>query len=194
MCERKGWMNQTLQDISGRRSVRAFGPEQITEEELRVILEAGKAAPSSKNRQPWHFTVIRDKALLDWMVETNREIVLASPELTRENGWVNVPGYHNFYHAPTVILLSGQKENIWHACDCALAMENMALAAWSISVGSCIVVSNRFLFAGETAGEAAARLEIPEGYTPLYALALGYGAGDAPQPTPRRDDCINYIR
>ena len=187
-------MNQTLKDIISRRSVRTFKAEQIAEEVLHAILDAGRAAPSSKNRQPWHFTVIQDKALMDQMVEENKEIVLASPELAKVNGWVNVPNYHNFYHAPTVILISGEKENIWHVCDCALAMENMSLAAQSIAIGSCIVVSTRFLFSGDNAQKYTDKLGIPTGYVPLYALALGYNAGDEPQPTPRKDGCINYIR
>lgn len=187
-------MNQTLQDIAGRRSIRAFKPEQISDEELGIILDAGKSAPSSMNRQPWHFTVIQDKQLMDRMVEENKNIVLASPELKQKNGWINAPGYNNFYNAPTVILISGEKENIWHVCDCALAMENMSLAAWSVSVGSCIVASTRFLFAGDKAGEYIDILGIPEGYAPLYALALGYIAGGKPDATPRNTDCVNYIR
>jgi len=187
-------MNQTLNDIKDRRSIRTFKPEQVSEEDLNIILEAGKAAPSSMNRQPWHFTVIQDKDLLDQIVEENKQIVLDSPALMQINGWINAPNYHNFYHALTVILISGDKENIWHVCDCALAMENMSLAAWAIDVGSCIVVSTRFLFAGDKGGEYMKKLGIPAGYTPLYTLALGYNAAGLPDGPPRKADCVNYVR
>lgn len=186
-------MNQTVQNIMGRRSIRTFKAGQISEEELRAILDAGTAAPSSMNRQPWHFTVIQNKMLIDQMVEDNKKVVFASPELTKINRWINAPEYHNFYHAPTVILISGEQENIWHICDCALALENMSLAAWSMAVGSCIVVSTRFLFTGDKAGEYRDRLGIPAGYAPLYALALGYIDGEEPQPTPRKDHCVHFI-
>lgn len=187
-------MNKTLQDLSNRRSTRAFKSEQITEEELCVILEAGRSAPSSMNRQPWHFTVIQNKDILDWMVKTNKEIVLSSAELTKANPWINAADYNNFYHAPTVILISGDSANIWHVCDCALAMENMTLAAHAVSIGSCIVASTRFLFQTSSAQEYFNKFNIPEGYIPLYALALGYIDGENPKPTPRKEDCVNFIR
>ncbi len=51
-----------LKAIKDRRSIRKFKSEPISEMDLHTILEAGIAAPSSKNRQPWHFTVIRGEA------------------------------------------------------------------------------------------------------------------------------------
>lgn len=187
-------MNKTIEDILSRRSVRNFKKEQIEETQLSLILEAGKAAPSSMNRQPWYFSVIQDASLLNWLAQKNREIVSASQELSQINKWINVPNYNNFYHAPTVILISGDTENIWHICDCALAMENMALAAHSIGVDSCIVVSSRFVFQSEEAPAIKEKLAIPQGYAPLYALCLGYNAAENPAPTPRKEDFVHYIR
>ena len=51
-----------LKAIKDRRSIRKFKSEPISEMELHTILEAAIAAPSSKNRQPWHFTVVRGEA------------------------------------------------------------------------------------------------------------------------------------
>ena len=51
-----------LKAIKDRRSIRKFKSEPISEMDLHTILEAGIAAPSSKNRQPWHFTVVRGEA------------------------------------------------------------------------------------------------------------------------------------
>ena len=48
-----------LKAIRERRSIRKFKSEPVSEMDLHTILEAGIAAPSSKNRQPWHFTVVR---------------------------------------------------------------------------------------------------------------------------------------
>lgn len=53
---------------------------------------------------------------------------------------------------------------------------------------------SRFIFKSEKAGYYLSELEIPDGYVPLYALALGYAQGENPEPTPRKEDCINYIR
>lgn len=48
-------MNTVLQTIKNRRSIRSYKPEQIKEEELQCILEAGIYAPSGCNHQSWHF-------------------------------------------------------------------------------------------------------------------------------------------
>lgn len=187
-------MGDTLHDISTRRSIRAFKPEQVSEDILSKILEAGKMAPSSMNRQPWHFTVIQNKDLLDRMVRANRAFVEASSELAKVSGWLGQPDYHNFYHAPTVILVSGDESNQWHVCDCALALENMSLAAHSLSIGSCIIVSGRFAFKSEKAREFINELAIPEGYIPLYALSVGYIYGENPNAPLRKENCVNYVR
>lgn len=55
-------MNKVLEVIKSRRSIRRYLPEQIKQNELDAIIEAGLYAPSAHNDQPWHFTVIREKA------------------------------------------------------------------------------------------------------------------------------------
>ncbi|MDF2592581.1 MAG: nitroreductase family protein, partial [Clostridia bacterium] len=66
-------MNETLKNIKNRRSVRAYQAEQIKEEELQMILEAGIYAPNARNQQSWHFTVIQSKELLDRMSKAVQE-------------------------------------------------------------------------------------------------------------------------
>ena len=51
--------------ILKRRSVRKYTGRPVEEKELTLLLEAGMAAPSAKNRQPWHFVVIQDRTVLD---------------------------------------------------------------------------------------------------------------------------------
>ena len=54
-------MNEVLQNILTRRSVRGFKSEQIKDEELNLILQAGIYAPSGMNKQSWQFTVVQNK-------------------------------------------------------------------------------------------------------------------------------------
>ena len=54
-----------LDAILARRSVRQYTTEPIPEDKLNAILYAGLAAASSKNRRPWEFVVVRDRAMLD---------------------------------------------------------------------------------------------------------------------------------
>ena len=59
--------------IHERRSIRAYRPEQITDGQLKEILEAGLAAPSAMNSQAWHFTAVQDEALLNRVNEATRK-------------------------------------------------------------------------------------------------------------------------
>ncbi len=56
--------NETLKIIKQRRSIRSFKDEQVKEEELQAIIEAGQYAPNAGN-EAWHFTVIQNKELLN---------------------------------------------------------------------------------------------------------------------------------
>ena len=53
-----------LQTISNRRSHRIYKEEQIPEDVLSAILRAGLEAPSARNHQPWHFSVVQNKDLI----------------------------------------------------------------------------------------------------------------------------------
>ena len=118
-----------LQAISNRRSHRSYKKEQLTEEILSAILKAGLEAPSARNRQPWHFSVVQDDDLIQ----------LVHDEAAKETGKVGSPRFADsdfqiFYHAPTVIFIFGEKDFPWTHVDCGIAVENMALAAEGLGV------------------------------------------------------------
>ena len=103
------------------------------------------------------------------------------------------PGFQIFYHAPTVIFLFGEKDFSWTQVDCGIAVENMALAAEGLGVGSVILGLPMPAFKGEKANELRARLECPEGYDFVIALALGY-ASDTKEPHDLREEKISRTR
>ena len=158
-----------LKAISERRSHRAYKKEQLPEETLDAILKAGLEAPSAINRQPWHFSVVQDAELL-------QEIHNEAAEVLGKGGsprFAN-PDFQMFYHAPTAIFLFGEKDFAWTKVDCGIAVENMALAAEGLGVGSVILGLPDAAFRGEKADAFRARLECPEGYDFVIALALGF--------------------
>ena len=55
----------TLELLKTRRSIRRYRPDPVPDHMLAQILEAGRWAPSASNRQPWHFVVVRDQAVLN---------------------------------------------------------------------------------------------------------------------------------
>jgi nitroreductase len=186
-------MNTVIDAIKSRRSVRSYKPEQLKEAELKAILEAGTFAPSAMNGQTWHFTVIQDKALLDKLSGQVREILKSvdNPKLQER---LKDPNYHTFYHAPTLVVVSGQSDAMFHVTDCAAATQNMLLAAAALGIGSCWIGIISRLLESPVGPELARVLQIPLGYKPLHAVALGYPAGEQPQAAPRKEGTINYIK
>lgn len=170
-------MNEVMKAIKERRSIRRYLPEQIKIEELSLILEGAAYAPSGHNAQPWHFTVIQNKDLLDELNNKTKEFMSKA-----ETDWIVKMGtnekYHVFHNAPTVVIVSGLKETNKELpyspmADCSAAIQNMLLIAQSIGIASCWVGLTTFLFDHE---EELRKLNIPDGYKPLFAIPLGYSA------------------
>ena len=186
-------MNEAIKVIMKRRSIRTYKAEQIADSELQQILEAALYAPSAMNQQKWHFTVIQNKNTLDQMVNTIKENIMNSGHefLVKR---VSDPGYHTFYHAPTVILISADENAQWIEIDCGLAAENIALAAEALNIGSCVMTSAGFLFASEKGTAVKKELGIPDGYKFICSVALGYKAGENPEAPPRNKEVINYVK
>jgi len=163
-------MNDVLKTIAERRSVRQYRQEQIKDSELKAILEAGLQAPSGHDSQPWHFTVIQKRELID-------EISAGSKMAMRKSGldWIVKLGeagkYNIFYHAPTVVILAARKDALSPVADVCAALQNMLIAAESLGIGSCWMGFAKYYFADAQRHE---KIGIPDGYEVFYALTLGY--------------------
>ena len=176
-----------LQAVSDRRSHRSYRTEPLPEEVLEKILLAGLQAPSARNHQPWHFSVVQDAALIQEVHDEAAKVMGkgGSPRFAD-------PDFQMFYHAPTVVFLFGEKDFSWTQVDCGIAVENMALAAEGLGVGSVILGLPKPAFSGEKAEELRAKLECPEGYDFVIALALGY-ADDTKEAHDLRKEKISRI-
>ncbi len=186
-------MNETIQTILARRSIRSFRPDPLSDQDLDVIVQAGLFAPSGMNRQGVRLVVIRDKNLIAQMDALNAAEILRQgyhlPRLQADD-----PNYSAFWHAPVVILVAEDKTATWGHFDAGAATENMCLAATSLGIGSLIVGSSRFVFFDSPdADSVIARFALPEGYGYVVTLALGYVDGGLPAPPPRKPDRALYI-
>lgn len=163
--------NPVMEAIYGRRSVRRYQSRRVEKEKIQLVLDAAFHAPSARNLQPWHFTVIEDPALIAELEEGVRRVE-------------NSPQMRVFHGAPAVIMVSGHGENHWNQIDCGLATENLLLAAHSLGLGTCMVgFVMRYLNQPEASGTLE-KLRLPEGFSPLYAVAIGYPDED-PAARPR---------
>ncbi|HUT69023.1 MAG TPA: nitroreductase [Dehalococcoidales bacterium] len=186
-------MNETIKVIKNRRSIRKYKAEQIGDAELRAIMEAAMYAPSAMNQQKWHFTVVQNPKMLDKMAGTIRKNLLKSSiDLFVERA--KNPDYNVFFNAPTVVLITADEKAHFTEFDCGAATENIALAAESLNIGSCVIGMAGFLFESEKADEIKKELGIPEGYKFIISVALGYKDVKNPPVPPKNKDVINYVR
>jgi nitroreductase len=178
--------------IYGRRSVREYTSQPVDEATIRRLIEAAVQAPSATNAQSWTFTVVRDQDLLDRVSEAAKAYLLAAPA-----GWLSDrqrtrladPAYHLFHHAPVLILISGTAPAPWVVENCALAAENLMLAAHGVGLGTCwIGYSQGYLNTPE--GKDA--LGLPAEWVPVAPIIVGYPTA-LPPPVTRNEPTIRWV-
>lgn len=162
--------NQTLQLIAARRSHRSYLPQQITEEQLEALKAAALQSPSAMDRQPWHFSFVQDRALLDRVTAAAHRRAAQLAEKERSPRFLS-PDFDLFYHAPTVVFLSTQGGD--SAIDCGIAVHSLALAAESLGLGSVIVGLARLAFEGGDQAKLEKALSFPEGNRFVISIAIG---------------------
>lgn len=185
--------NETLSVIKNRRSIRAYKEEQITDEELQAVLEAGLYAPSAMNQQCWHFTILQNKEIMD-EISKSAKLVAKTFENEHLQKLANNEKFHIYYGAPTVIIISGEEKALMSDVDCAAATENMLLAAEAIELGACWINFTRFAFASDKGEHYRKTLAIPEGYSPFYSITLGYKKVETLNAPPRKENIVNYVK
>lgn len=186
-------MNETLRVIKERRTTRRFKSEQIKENELQAIIEAGLYAPSASNQQSWNFTVVQNPGIISELnIETKNVGKTIPNEMVQKLS--NNDKYDLFYGAPTVIIISGDSKSNIPEVDCAAATENMLIAAESLNIGGCWNGFIAMMFNGQRKEEYKKKLQIPEGYIPYYAIALGYIESRGVNAPERKANTVQYIR
>ena len=169
--------NETLKVLRERRSIRKYKTEQIRDEELDAILEAGTWAASGKNLQTAVMVVVQDQETIQLMSRLNAQIF-------------GRPGTDPFYGAPTVVvvLADGEKPN-WLQ-DGSLVLGNLMTAAASLGVGSCWINRAMELFEMPEGKALLAKWGLPETLRGVGNCILGYPEGEIPAPKPRKEGYI----
>jgi len=173
--------NPVLEAIADRRSIRGYKPVALTQEQLTTLLNAGEQAPSARNLQPWHFSVVRNKEILKEISdETGKKLNRDTPSDV-------------FYGASTVIFVSSDPNaHQWSRLDCGIAVENIALAAHSMGLGSVIVGICYLAFEGERGEYFNKVLKFPEKYS--FAVSIVLGVPDATKEAhPVEPGRVDYI-
>lgn len=176
-----------VRTIMARRSVRQYKPEAVRHDQMEVILNCGINAPSAMNRQPWALRVVDQSAFLNACTESWKTTLDDERRAAVE---ADSTFRNMFRNAPTVVFVSAPEN--WGDLDCGLLGENMMLAAQSMGIGSCCLGGLLSFMKTETAAPYLERLDLPEGYRLVYAIAFGY-PDEAPEAKPRDASVIRYI-
>jgi nitroreductase len=164
-------MNETIEAIMTRRSVRRYEDRPVSDEAVETLLRAAMAAPSAGNEQPWHFVVLRDRRTMLRITEVH-------------------PYSKMLDHAPVCIAVLADlslmhqlvPKDTW-VQDTSAATQNLLLAAHAIGLGAVwLGVHPR----GDTKRGVKEILGLPDGVECLSLVAVGHPA-ESPGPADRYD-------
>ena len=179
--------------IYTRRSTREYTTEPVDEKDIRELIDAAVQAPSAVNQQPCSFCVVRDRALLGTISQASKAHMLRSTPVALMSHHfqqiLNDKSFDIFYHAPVLILISSVADIPWAVEDCALAAENLMLAARARELGSCWI---GFAQTWLATSEGKAALKLPEAYRPVAPIIIGHPKSPPP-PVPRKEPEIRWL-
>ena len=180
--------NEVTKTILARRSIRAYKPEQISEEELETVLTCAVNAPSGANRQQWFVSVMQDQALLDEISEKVYAWRVANAANEEEIEKINSRPKSVSFGAPTVLWCAYPAEE--GPANLGFLAENAVLTAASIGLGTCFLGGVMAYLKGTDEGrKLVEKMRLPAGYELAYGLALGYPA-ESPEAKPRENKWI----
>jgi nitroreductase/NAD-dependent dihydropyrimidine dehydrogenase PreA subunit len=173
---------QAEQFLRSRRSIRNFKDMPVERQKLDKLLEIACFAPSAKNSQPWHWTVVEDPTdvrrlagmVIDWM----RSVIEHHPKQAEQRGFVRVvsawdAGVERICRgAPHVIVVHGDKGYGFGAEDGALALSYLELFAPTLGLGSCW--GGYFYSAVNAYLPLFEALDLPSGHRAFGAVMVGY--------------------
>ena len=181
------------QAIYSRRSAREFTAESVDEATIRRLIDFAIQAPSAVNEQPWSFAVVRDKDLMRRISNEAKVHILAAPPLGVSSkhfqDLLRDPNFNIFYGAPALIVISSANPGHWAAENCALAAQNLMLAAFAAGLGSCwIGFAQSFL--KTPAGKDL--LGLPASWIPAAPIIVGHPKS-APPPVARKEPVMRWV-
>jgi nitroreductase len=148
-------MDERLQIIFSRRSIRQYTAEPVSEADIASLLEVGMAAPSARNRRPWHLVAVTDKRVIRTIAQC-------------------APYGRTMPDAALVIVVCGDPSvSEWWLQDCTLAAENILIAAAGLGLGGVFLGCHD---KSEREGPIRQALGIPDEIGMASVLCIGHPA------------------
>jgi nitroreductase len=170
-------MTRDLLDfLKSRRSIRAFKGEQITEEELRAVLDAGVYAPTGMGKQSPVIVAVQNRETKDKLVRMNACIMGTNSD--------------PYYGAPTILLVFGSKSCETYFEDACSVQTYLLLAAHATGLGAVWIAREREMFETEDGKELLRKWNLSSDLVGVGAVALGYADGNPPKAAARKQDYV----
>ncbi len=174
-------MNEFVNLMTKRRSVRKYQSKMIRNAELDQVLYAGLYAASGMGRQPCYFVAVRDPETRNLLSSMNARIL-------------GTPDQDPFYGAPVVIVVFADTTSPTYLYDGSLALGNMMNAAHAVGLGSCWIHRAKEEFETATGQLLLQQWGLPETVEGIGHLILGYPAEEEqPEASPRKEDHVVFL-
>lgn len=165
-------MNEIIQAMKDRRSVRAYTDEEVPREMIEQVVEAGLWAPSGMGQQSPVILAVTDRTVRDGLSRANARVMGADSD--------------PFYGAPVVLVVLADRSRGTYLYDGSLAMGNMLLAASALGLGSCWIHRAKEVMDEPEYRELLGAHGLTGDYEGIGNCILGWPAS-IPAPKPRRD-------
>ncbi len=185
--------------IKARHSIRKYTGRQISREDLELILEAGNYAPNAGGGQRSMMVAVHNAELTAKIGRINlamfdRSRLLGGYVSSEQPSTIDDPTIKNgFYGAPTVVAIFGQDGFAFRIADAFCIAENMLLQATELGISSCIISRGEETFVGDEGQALLREWNVPENYSAVCFVILGYINGEQPYTKSRRPDRIRII-
>ena len=172
--------NEAIEVLMNRRAIRKFKAEQITDAELKTVLDAGTYAPTARGMQRPVIVAVQEKAQRDAVSKLNA-------------GFTDNPNGDPYYGAPTIILVLAPDDE-FGPLDAASVQTNMLNAAYACGLGSCWIHRAHQMFETEEGKALLRQWGLDENLSGWCTIALGYADCENPVPKERKEGYYRIIK
>ena len=185
--------------IKARHSVRKYTDKQISRSDLELILEAGNYAPNAGGGQRSMIVAVHNAELTAEIGRMNlakfdRSRLIGGYVSKEQPSVIDDPTMKNgFYGAPTVAAIFCQNGFAFRVADAFCMAENMLLQSTELGISSCIISRGEETFLSDEGQALLKEWGVPENYSAVCFVILGYIDGEQPHTKPRKSDRIKIV-
>ena len=173
-------MNDVLETIKSRRSIRKYKSDMVPQDKLEKIIEAGTYAATGMGKQSPIIVAVTNKELRDRLSAMNAKVMGTNTD--------------PFYGAPVVLIVLADKSRPTYVYDGSRVMGNLMLEAEAQGIGSCWIHRAKEEFESEEGKKLLKSLGIEGDYEGIGHCVLGYADGPKPKAAPRKDSYVYYVK